>query len=149
MSFPWSNLITAGSTLLGGFGGIWLKERFDVGRDAGQRRREACAALIVSLDELLRLVDFPATVDARTDDTITRAFGRALGAAQRAYAAVDLIAPRDVRDLGKQAMNAAWAIQRWFDGVDRQAELRELAPLIEGLHRTGTAFLEAARSAAR
>ena len=61
---PWSTLITAASTLAAGLGGILLKATSIAGKTGGQRQRDAYAGLMLSLDELVRVIGSPLTVSS-------------------------------------------------------------------------------------
>lgn len=111
-------------------------------REAFERRRAQAAQVYTWHAPVHAGVDGEATPDMAVEAYVRNT-------AQRAYAAVDLTAPRNARNLAKQAMDAAWVIHRWFDHLDRRADMRTLDPLVENLRHTGKTFLEAARSSAK
>ena len=142
-SFPWSNLITAVSTLAAGLGGILLKDRLDVKRGRGQRRRDAYAGFLVSLDELNRVIGHPGTLQ-NLPPTLGQAIGQAVGSVQRAYAPVYLTAPAGIQGLAEKVHTTAWDIQRLLDAPPADPGSR-LFMLREELISAANDFVKAVR----
>jgi len=146
--FPWSTLITAVSTLAAGLGGIWLKDRFDARSDRGQRRRDAYAGLLLSLDELNRTIGAPGTVETFTG-TLSQAISTGVANVQRTYFAVYLAGSPRVQPLAGKAWEAAWNIHEWSvigspDPKGRTA-IEQLEDLRGKLREAAEVFADAAR----
>jgi hypothetical protein len=56
-------VITATSTLIAGWGGISLKDKYDTGRSKQDRRRAAYLELMLRLDDLRRIFGAPQAPD--------------------------------------------------------------------------------------
>jgi hypothetical protein len=147
-SFPWSNLITAVSTVAAGLGGIWLKDRYDSRRDRRQRRRDVYATFLLNLDELQRVIGAPRTVGELFAGTLEQAIAQATGDIQRAYFTVNLTGSRSVQSSAAKAWAAAWDIHDWLDAPDAnqaQTSLDRLEELRGKLREAGGEFIRAAR----
>ena len=150
--FPWSNLITAVSTVTAGLGGIFLKDRLDIKRDRGQRRRDAYAGLMLSLDELTRVIGAPLTVGSDLfPGSLGHAIAQAVGTVQRAYFAVYLAGSSRVQPVAGKAWQAAWDIHDWGGvgvgpGLQQRTAIDELEDLRAKLREAAAAFADAARS---
>lgn len=146
MSVPWTALITAGSTLVAGFGGMSLKERYDFRRDKDRQRREAYGALMLSLDELRRIFGAPATLDESAHrSTLGTLTGQAVASIQKTYFTVYLTGSRQVQPTAGEAWQAAWDIHNWFECSPADESGAELSKLLENLRAASTAFANAVR----
>lgn len=148
-SFPWSNLITAVSTVAAGLGGLLLRDWLDTRHDRGQRQRDAYAALLVSLDELARVIGAPLTAGGELEaGTLAQRIEQAVRAVQRSYFAVYLDGSASVQPVAAKACQAAWDIHGWVaTGQPDQGRpaADQLAELRAKLSAAGTAFADAVR----
>ena len=143
-SFPWSNLITAVSTVAAGLGGLLLRDWLDTRRDRGQRRRDAYAAFLVSLDELARAIEAPLTASG---ELTAGTLAQAVRTVQRSYFAVYIDGSTSVEPVAGKACQAAWDIHNWVTtGPDQgRPATDQLEELREKLSAAGTAFADAVR----
>jgi len=149
-SFPWSNLITAVSSVAAGLGGILLRDWLDTRREAGQRQRDAYAALLVSLDELARVIEAPLTPGGELKaGTLTQGIAQAVKTVQRSYFAVYIDGSASVQAVAGKACQAAWDIHNWVTTGQREQggpATGQLEELREKLTAAGTAFADAVRA---
>jgi len=148
-SFPWSNLITAVSTVAAGLGGLLLRDWLDTRRDRGRRQRDGYAALLVSLDELARVIAAPLTAGAEEKaGTLAQRIEQAVRTVQRSYFAVYMDGSASVQPLAGKASQAAWDIHNWVTtGQPDQGRpaTDQLEELRAKLSAAGTAFADAVR----
>jgi hypothetical protein len=142
-------LITAVSTLAAGLGGIWLKERLDTKREQGQRQRDAYAGLLLSLDELARVIGAPLTVDGGLQaGTVRQGIAQTVGTVQRSYFAVHMAGSASVQPVAGKAWQAAWDIHDWAttDLPDQgRSAIDQLEELRGKLEHANAAFANAVR----
>jgi hypothetical protein len=139
------------ATLAAGLGGIGLKDHFDTRRDKAQRRREAYAALMLNLDELIRSIGAPQTISAELrNGTLGEAIAAVAGNVQRTYFAVYLSGSPRVQPLAGTAWDAAWKIHDWItadhSGMEERQALDQLEDLRGKLRKASAAFANAARN---
>jgi hypothetical protein len=147
--FPWDTLITALSTLAAGFGGIWLTDYLGAKRSRNQQLLDRYAALASSLDQLIRLIRHPDTVNLNElPPTVGAAIGLSVGSVQRSYAPVYLTAPQAIKSLAEQAWKAAWDLQLWLDSRD-QTLSDQFVRLVDRLDSASGDFAKAVRAEAK
>jgi hypothetical protein len=147
--FPWDVLITALSTLAAGIGGVWLTDHLGAKRSRSAQLLDRYAGLASSLDQLIRLIRHPDTVNlSELPPTVGAAIGLTVGSVQRSYAPVYLTAPEPIQSLAEQAWKAAWEIQLWLDHKG-QSSGDELVQLVESLDLAAANFAKAVRAEAK
>jgi hypothetical protein len=147
--FPWDILITALSTLAGALGSVWLTDHLGAKRNRNAQLLERYAALTSSLDQLIRLIKHPETLNlSKLPPTVGAAIGVSVGAIQRSYSSVYLTAPKPIQSLAEQAWKAAWEIQLWLDGRS-ESPADELVQLVGTLDTASGDFAKAVRKEAK
>jgi hypothetical protein len=123
-----------------------LKDYIDTKRSRNAQLLERYAALTSSLDQLIRLIKHPDTVNLEElPPTVGAAIGLSVGSVQRSYAPVYLTAPKAIQSLAEQAWKAAWDIQLWLDRRD-QSLSDQLVQLVERLDTASGNFAKAVRA---
>lgn len=147
--FPWDILITALSTLAGALGSVWLTDHLGAKRNRNAQLLERYAALTSSLDQLIRLIKHPETLNlSELPSAVGAAIGISVGAVQRSYSPVYLTAPKPIQSLAEQAWKAAWEIQLWLDGR-RESPSDEFVQLLGTLDTASGNFARAVRKEAK
>jgi len=138
------------SAVAAGLGGIVVRDWLDARRERGQRRRDAYAALLVSLDELARVTGAPPAAGGElAAGALAQPVAQGVRSVQRAYFAVYIDGSAGVQPAAATACQAAWDIHHWATTGQlgqRRPAAGQLAELRGKLAAASAAFADAVRT---